>query len=64
MKNRILSDVISFARLIAFIVFTGGHSVAGENQLIRLDPKGKTISIVAFNPADNKIFYAETKLGS
>ena len=38
-----LSDVIFFVNLIAFVVFTGGHSVAGENQLIRLDPKGKAI---------------------
>ena len=63
MKKRILSDVIFFVSLIAFVVFTGSHSVTGENQLIRLGPEEKTISGVVVDPADNKTLYAGTQLG-
>jgi hypothetical protein len=63
MKKRILTDVIFFVSLITFVVFRGGRSAAGENQLLHLGPEGKTISVVVFNPADNKTVYIETELG-
>ena len=63
MKKRILSDVIFFVSLIAFVVFTGGHSLAGENQLIRLDPAGKTISVFVVDPTDNKTLYTGAQMG-
>jgi hypothetical protein len=63
MKKRILTDVIFFVSLIAFVVFTGGRSAAGENQLLHLGPEGKTISVVVFDSADNKSIYGETQLG-
>lgn len=64
MKKRILSDVIFFVSLIAFAVFTGGHSVAGENQLICLGPEGKTISVVVVDPPTTKHFMRGPNWGS
>ena len=62
MKKRIQIDVIFFISLIAFFVFTGGHSEAGENQLIHPGPEGKTVLLIVAYPSANKTLYSETQL--
>ena len=63
MKKRILGEMIFLISLTAFVAFSSGHSLAGENRSTQPGLEEETSSVIVVDPVDNQTLYAGTPSG-